>query len=164
MGVSMPGHGGPPKVGTTASGRERTGSVRIQESLTVHGKKENRFDEISIGYDDIPRSFVGRSNEGLLHGHGRSMIVKVDLERGITPISAIRCTGRNGSCEARTLEEALEILNKGREALMFRMYGQGSSLYGMLRHHDGWIQILVEARTLSEGCQKAINFLSKKAA
>lgn len=96
------------------------------------------------------------------------MIVKVDFERGITPVSAIRCTGRNGSCEARTVEEAIEILNQVRTALAFRMYGVGVDreqiLYGLSRHNDGWIQVVIQARNLAEACQRATDILIRKAA
>ncbi len=93
------------------------------------------------------------------------MIVKVDLERGILPISASRCDGPEGR-EARSVEEALSILNLMPTHLKYRMYGQGRannlSLFGMLRHQDGFVNVVVDCTTIAEACIVACDLLVRR--
>ncbi len=93
------------------------------------------------------------------------MIVKVDLEGGIRPVSAARCTGLEGQ-EARSVEEAIQVLNLLPTHLKYRLYGQGNarnlSLFGMLRHQDDFVHVVVDCATIAEACILACDLLIQR--
>ena len=95
------------------------------------------------------------------------MIVLVGLEQGVRPISARSCNGPEG-CEARTVEEAISVLNPFHTYLRYRMYGQGHTYnlttFAMLQHPDGFVHIVVNSPSIAEACIMACDLLVKRTA
>lgn len=99
-----------------------------------------------------------------------SSVFLVELERGINPISARRVDTAEGQ-PIRTVEQALLKLNENVSCptLKFRMFGDASGrqkplVYGMLKHCDGIIQMVVETKDLGAACNIAVGLRLRQSA